>query len=130
LALVANIYLLSEQANSIAFKCNRSAKTGAYEPPKAAKERATPVYARVPSKYKFKQKLGNCASAGNAHGHRYTRITTPTVHGFVFDGNTPLTPLAAHMLLAKTMLLLAFLSSLFDLATSGIIGNIFHPRSI
>ena len=28
---------------------------GAYEPPKAAKERATTTYARVPSKYKFKR---------------------------------------------------------------------------
>ena len=28
---------------------------GAYEPPKEAKERATTMYARVPSKYKFKR---------------------------------------------------------------------------
>ena len=28
---------------------------GAYEPPKAAKERATTTYARVPSKYKYKR---------------------------------------------------------------------------
>ena len=31
------------------------ATAGAYEPSKAAKERATTTYARVPSKYKFKR---------------------------------------------------------------------------
>jgi hypothetical protein len=37
---------------------------GAYEPPKAAKERATPVYAWVPLKYKFKQKLSIFGNSG------------------------------------------------------------------
>ena len=40
--------------------------TGAYELPKVAKERATTVYARVPSKYKIElatvSVLGKCAS--------------------------------------------------------------------
>ena len=39
---------------------------GAYEPPKAVKERATTMYTLVPSKYKFEQAtvsiLGKCAS--------------------------------------------------------------------
>ena len=30
-------------------------ESGAYEPPKVAKERTTTTYARVPSKYKFKR---------------------------------------------------------------------------
>ena len=45
--------------------------SGAYELPKAAKERAITVYTQVPSKYKFKQAtvsiLGKCASIRDLH---------------------------------------------------------------
>ena len=42
--------------------------TGAYEPPKAAKQRATITYTRVPLKYKFiLSKYGKCASIGNSY---------------------------------------------------------------
>lgn len=48
--------------------------SAAHEPPKVAKEHATSMYARVPSKYKFVHLL-----------EMPTRIATPSsAHGFVF----------------------------------------------
>ena len=59
--------------------------TGAYEPPKAAKEHATTTYARVPSKCAILSKYERCASIGNGYCHIHTRIAMPSsAFEFVF----------------------------------------------
>ena len=60
--------------------------TGAYEPPKAAKQRATITYTRMPLKYKFiLSKYGKCASIGTGYCYIHTWIATPSsAFEFVF----------------------------------------------
>ncbi len=60
-------------------------------------ERATPVYAGCHQNTNSGQKFSifeNCASTGNAHGHRHTRVATPTsARGFVFRWHQLYAPL-------------------------------------